>query len=122
MRSRYTPSWRLSREKTPDDERSVEITLTDAGEAVRLKAERVPAEVSRAIGLDEHATEELRATLRQLTNAINVAATLIHGARGRLTGAQTPASPTGAVVREAGSDSSCSSAATVIVGLPRVSV
>jgi MarR family transcriptional regulator, organic hydroperoxide resistance regulator len=75
MRSRYAPSWRLSREKTPDDERSVEITLTDAGEAVRLKAERVPAEVSRAIGLDEHATEELRATLRQLTNAINVAAT-----------------------------------------------
>jgi DNA-binding MarR family transcriptional regulator len=58
-----------------DDERSVEITLTDAGEARRPDAERVPAEVSRAIGLDDHATEELRATLRQLTNAVNAAAT-----------------------------------------------
>jgi len=58
-----------------DDERSVEITLTDAGEAMRPDAERVPAEVSRAIGLDDHATEELRATLRQLTNAVNAAAT-----------------------------------------------
>jgi hypothetical protein len=41
---------------------------------MRPKAERVPTEISRAIGLDEHATEELRATLRQLTTAVNAAA------------------------------------------------
>jgi DNA-binding MarR family transcriptional regulator len=52
----------------------VEITLTDSGEAMRPNAERVPTELSRAIGLDEQATEELRAKLRQLTNAVNAAA------------------------------------------------
>jgi DNA-binding MarR family transcriptional regulator len=65
----------IRRVRRSDDERSVEITLTDAGEAMRPNAERVPAEVSRAFGLDDHATEELRATLRQLTNAVNATAT-----------------------------------------------
>jgi MarR family transcriptional regulator, organic hydroperoxide resistance regulator len=64
----------IRRVRRSDDERSVEITLTDAGDAMGPRAERVPGEVSRAIGLDEQATEELRATLRQLTNAVNVAA------------------------------------------------
>jgi MarR family transcriptional regulator, organic hydroperoxide resistance regulator len=64
----------IRRVRRSDDERSVEITLTDGGEAMRHSAERVPAEVSRAIGLDDQASEELRATLRQLTNAVNAAA------------------------------------------------
>jgi DNA-binding MarR family transcriptional regulator len=64
----------IRRVRRSDDERSVEITLTDAGDAMRLNAERVPTEVSRAIGLDEQASEELRTTLRQLTNAVNAAA------------------------------------------------
>jgi hypothetical protein len=38
---------------------------------MRPRAAHVPAELSRAIGLDERASEELRATLRQLTNAVN---------------------------------------------------
>jgi MarR family transcriptional regulator, organic hydroperoxide resistance regulator len=64
----------IQRVRRLDDERSVEITLTDAGDAMRPKAEHVPAELNRAIGLDEQANEELRATLRQLTNAVNAAA------------------------------------------------
>jgi DNA-binding MarR family transcriptional regulator len=64
----------IRRARRSDDERSVEITLTDGGDAMRPRAERVPAEVSRAIGLDDPASEELRATLRQLTNAVNTAA------------------------------------------------
>jgi DNA-binding MarR family transcriptional regulator len=64
----------IRRVRRSDDERSVEITLTDAGDAMCPRAERVPAELSRAIGLDEQATEELRATLRLLTNAVNAAA------------------------------------------------
>jgi MarR family transcriptional regulator, organic hydroperoxide resistance regulator len=64
----------IRRARRSDDERSVKITLTDAGEAMRPNAERVPTEVSRAIGLDEQASEELRTTLRQLTNAVNAAA------------------------------------------------
>jgi MarR family transcriptional regulator, organic hydroperoxide resistance regulator len=61
----------IRRARRPNDERSVAITLTDAGDAMRQRAAHVPAELSRAIGLDEHASEELRATLRQLTNAVN---------------------------------------------------
>ena len=64
----------IRRARRSDDERSVEISLTGAGDAMRAKAERVPAEVSRAIGLDDQASEELRATLRQLTNAVNATA------------------------------------------------
>jgi MarR family transcriptional regulator, organic hydroperoxide resistance regulator len=64
----------IRRVRRSDDERSVEITLTDAGDAMRPKAEHVPDELNRAIGLDEQANEELRATLRQLTNAVNAAA------------------------------------------------
>jgi MarR family transcriptional regulator, organic hydroperoxide resistance regulator len=64
----------VRRVRRSDDERSVEITLTDAGDAMRPRAERIPTELSRAIGLDEQANEELRATLRQLTNAVNAAA------------------------------------------------
>jgi DNA-binding MarR family transcriptional regulator len=64
----------IRRARRSDDERSVKISLTDAGDAMRPRAQRVPTELSRAIGLDEHATEQLRATLRQLTNAVNAAA------------------------------------------------
>jgi MarR family transcriptional regulator, organic hydroperoxide resistance regulator len=63
----------IRRVRRSADERSVEISLTDSGETMRQRAERVPAEVSRAIGLDDQASEELRATLRQLTNAVNAA-------------------------------------------------
>jgi MarR family transcriptional regulator, organic hydroperoxide resistance regulator len=64
----------IRRVRRSDDERSVEITLTDAGDAMGPRAERIPSELSRALGLDEQANEELRATLRQLTNAVNAAA------------------------------------------------
>jgi hypothetical protein len=50
------------------------LTDLDAGEAMDPKAERVPTELSRAIGLDERATEELHVTPRHLTNAVNAAA------------------------------------------------
>ena len=64
----------IRRTRRSDDERLLEITVTDVGEAMRQRAEHVPAEVSRATGLDERANEQLRATLRQLTNAVNAAA------------------------------------------------
>jgi MarR family transcriptional regulator, organic hydroperoxide resistance regulator len=63
----------IHRVRRSDDERSVEITLTDAGDAMQPRAERVPTEIRRAIGLDEQAYDELLATLRQLTNAVSAA-------------------------------------------------
>src|SRR5262245_33016438 len=43
----------IRRERRPDDERSVEITLTEEGEAMGPNAARVPTELTCAIGLDE---------------------------------------------------------------------
>src|SRR5215204_7276056 len=53
----------VRRERRPDDERSVEITLTEAGEAMRAKATDVPARLTSAMGLDERASADLRRTL-----------------------------------------------------------
>ena len=64
----------IRRVRRSDDERSVEITLTDAGEAMRPQAESVPTELTCAMGLDEQTTDELRQILRRLTDAVNAAA------------------------------------------------
>jgi DNA-binding MarR family transcriptional regulator len=64
----------IRRVRRSDDERSVEITLTDAGTALRPEAERVPNQLTCALGLDAAASAELRATLRQLAAAVNVPA------------------------------------------------
>jgi DNA-binding MarR family transcriptional regulator len=64
----------IRRVRRSDDERSVEVTLTDAGKSMRLKAKSVPTDLTCAMGLDEQTTDELRATLRQLTAAVNAAA------------------------------------------------
>jgi MarR family transcriptional regulator, organic hydroperoxide resistance regulator len=61
----------VRRMRRPDDERSVEIALTDVGEALREKATDVPAKLSCALGLDEAATTELRSALRQLTASVH---------------------------------------------------
>ena len=64
----------IRRVRRSDDERSVEVTLTDAGEAMRPRAESVPTELTCATGLDERTTAQLHKTLRQLTDAVNAAA------------------------------------------------
>src|SRR5215218_5869039 len=61
----------IQRVRRSDDERSVEITLTDAGAALRAKAEQVPTQLTCALGLDDATSAELRATLRQLAAAAN---------------------------------------------------
>jgi DNA-binding MarR family transcriptional regulator len=79
----------IRRARRSDDERSVEIALTEAGEAMRARAERVPTELTCATGLDEQATGELRATLRQLTAAVSAPVTAPPA-----TSPATPAPPT----------------------------
>jgi MarR family transcriptional regulator, organic hydroperoxide resistance regulator len=61
----------VRRSRRPHDERSVEIGLTEAGKAMRAKATDVPAKLSCAMGLDDHAADDLRATLTQLTASVN---------------------------------------------------
>jgi MarR family transcriptional regulator, organic hydroperoxide resistance regulator len=52
----------VRRTRCADDERSVEIAPTEAGEALRAKAADVPQKLSCALGLDDTAVPGLRAT------------------------------------------------------------
>jgi len=60
----------ITRARRRDDERSVEIALTPAGDAMRARAEAVPDRLTCAMGLDEQATRELLHTLSDLTAAV----------------------------------------------------
>jgi len=61
----------ISRKRRTDDERSVEIALTDTGGALRNKAADVPARLTCALGLDADAQAQRRDTLKELTASIN---------------------------------------------------
>jgi MarR family transcriptional regulator, organic hydroperoxide resistance regulator len=63
----------VRRERRSDDERSVEISLTADGDAMAPKVEGVPTDLTCAVGLDEHATDELMSTLRQITDSVTAA-------------------------------------------------
>ena len=53
-----------------EDERSVEISLTAAGRALKRRATRVPQQMGEAMGLDAEGLEALRVVLRQLTGNV----------------------------------------------------
>jgi DNA-binding MarR family transcriptional regulator len=60
----------LSRERRAEDERSVTVSLTGAGRALRTRADCIPAQVIRATGLDSASFEQLRDTLQRLAAAV----------------------------------------------------
>ena len=65
----------VNRSRRPDDERSVEIALTEAGAAMRGDANAVPGAIRCALGIDDDsAVADLQTTLRQLTDSVNAAA------------------------------------------------
>ncbi|WP_091293869.1 MarR family winged helix-turn-helix transcriptional regulator [Amycolatopsis xylanica] len=61
----------VRRERRSDDERSVRVTLTEEGDALRAKATHVPGVVSEAMGLPPVRFAQLQATLRELTRSVN---------------------------------------------------
>jgi MarR family transcriptional regulator, organic hydroperoxide resistance regulator len=63
----------VSRARRADDERSVDVQLTDAGEALRARATEIPRKLSCALGLDARAANDLSAALRQLTASVRPA-------------------------------------------------
>ena len=63
----------IRRERRADDERSVTVSLTEAGRALRARADCIPQEVVAATGLDARSFEELRETLQRLTAAVTAA-------------------------------------------------
>ena len=50
----------VARERSTEDERRLDITLTDAGRALRERALEVPAQVMSAVGMDVHEVSTLR--------------------------------------------------------------
>ncbi|RBM12533.1 MarR family transcriptional regulator [Prauserella sp. PE36] len=61
----------VRRERRSDDERSVLVTLTAKGDDLRAKAVPLPGLVGDAMGLDGAGLDELRTTLRELTDSVN---------------------------------------------------
>jgi DNA-binding MarR family transcriptional regulator len=64
----------LRRERRTDDERSVQITLTPEGTALRERARAVPTFIGSSMGLSPAESESLRASLRRLTENVMKAA------------------------------------------------
>jgi DNA-binding MarR family transcriptional regulator len=64
----------LSRRRRSDDERTVEVALTEEGTALRERAIPLPVEISKAMSLTAEETETLRGLLRHLTASVQAAA------------------------------------------------
>lgn len=60
----------VQRRRAVDDERRVDIVLTDHGRDLRAEACRIPAEMADAAGLTAGEFEALRGLLRKLTHTL----------------------------------------------------
>ncbi|MBO8189948.1 MarR family winged helix-turn-helix transcriptional regulator [Streptomyces spirodelae] len=63
----------VRRERSAQDERSVQVRLTEAGGQLRERALRVPRRIAAAAGFDAAEAAELRARLDKLTQALDAA-------------------------------------------------
>jgi MarR family transcriptional regulator, organic hydroperoxide resistance regulator len=61
----------VRRERSTDDERLVEVTLTPAGRRLEETAQCIPAELFSATGMSERQATDLRDAVRQLTDALS---------------------------------------------------
>lgn len=61
----------VQRRRSAEDERRVEIFLTDAGAALSAKASGIPQRLADAAGLTAAELDQLRETLGRLTNALH---------------------------------------------------
>ncbi len=60
----------VTRERSRVDERRVQVALTEAGEALRLRFDDVQCVVAEALGLDVDDFRRLQTSLRTLTDAV----------------------------------------------------
>ncbi|MEU8630599.1 MarR family transcriptional regulator [Amycolatopsis sp. NPDC048633] len=61
----------VKRTRQADDERSVRISLTASGEALRAKAAGIPDVIGAAMSLDEAGIARMRGELDRLTESVN---------------------------------------------------
>lgn len=59
----------VTRSRRADDERVLDVELTDAGRKLRSKAEGVPPAVMKTLGMDIHRLEELHVALTEVIAA-----------------------------------------------------
>ncbi|WP_312875893.1 MarR family winged helix-turn-helix transcriptional regulator [Arthrobacter terrae] len=64
----------VRRQRSVDDERRMQVHLTDDGDALRERAAAVPQQLAEAAGLESGELDQLRGTLSRLTAALHVAA------------------------------------------------
>ena len=67
---RLTAAGLVTRNRRAEDERSVAISLTDAGRALRQRAEEVSGEMICALDLDREEFAELKAKLELVTDRV----------------------------------------------------
>lgn len=60
----------ISRDRDPDDERRVLVTVTDAGLALRDQVASVPAQLAACVGLDAAVAVRIRDELKELVVAL----------------------------------------------------
>ncbi len=70
----------LARQRSTEDERSVEVALTGRGRELREDARTIPGRMLAASGLDPDELVELRARLHRMTATVNRAAERARGA------------------------------------------
>jgi MarR family transcriptional regulator, organic hydroperoxide resistance regulator len=61
----------VRRERSRDDERLVDVTLTPAGRRLERRAQCIPEELGSATGMTEEQAADLRDAVRHLTDALN---------------------------------------------------
>ncbi|MBB3051719.1 DNA-binding MarR family transcriptional regulator [Prauserella isguenensis] len=59
----------VARRRRTGDERTLEVSLTDAGQRLRTEAERIPYRVVERLGLDVEELEQLNAALHRVIEA-----------------------------------------------------
>ncbi|MDT5065332.1 MAG: MarR family transcriptional regulator, organic hydroperoxide resistance regulator [Mycobacterium sp.] len=60
----------VQRERSRDDERLVEVTLTPAGRRLEDRAQCIPEELGRVTGMTQQQAADLRNAVRHLTDAL----------------------------------------------------
>jgi DNA-binding MarR family transcriptional regulator len=56
----------ITRLRNPDDERSLDVRLTETGRALRSQAEAVPGQIVARLGMDLDELEQIRVSLMKL--------------------------------------------------------
>jgi DNA-binding MarR family transcriptional regulator len=60
----------VRRDRRPDDERSVLVTATEEGLALRARAEQVPVSMVEAFGVTTQQADKLRRVLREIADRV----------------------------------------------------